>query len=253
MEIKKCLYVTDAPAASARLEALLPLCRLGLKEILCIVPARGDGGQDKAFQDRGVKCETLVVDNLTAAGILSKARETSASLIAADLKRVEGRFLNRSLARGLIRGSRIPILVAPDKDAQRTGNEGGDFFNSGVLAVEREKMPENLLHFIMELRGIIKELEIVNVIDRKLSIRDMIGIKDLLEETREDFMEKGTDAEVHIYAGKPADEILLAVRDYGVKAIIMGAGQPSRMKNFFYRGCSFRVAEKTVVPTFIVP
>jgi nucleotide-binding universal stress UspA family protein len=253
MEIKNCLYVTDAPAASARMEALLPLCKLGLKEILSIVPARGDGGQGKAFQDRGVKCETLVVDNLTVAWILNKARETSASLIAADFKRVEGRFLNRSLARDLIRGSQIPILVVPHKDAQRTENEGWDFLHSGVLAVEREKMPETLLNFIMGLRGIIKELEIVNVIDRKLSIRDMIGIKDLLEETREDFMEKGTDAEVHIYAGKPADEILLAAKDYGVKTIIMGAGQVTRIKSFLYRGCSYRVAEKTVVPTFIVP
>ena len=251
MEIKRLMYVTDAPGEFAGLEALLPLRELGLEEIRCIVPDR-DGGLGKGLKDQGVMCEVFVAENLTVSGILNRASEWSVSLIAASLKREGGRVSNRSFARGLIRSSQVPVLMIP----QKVGNDkpsGENIFNSLAFAIDRENIEENLLNFVMGLKGLIRELEIVNVIDKKLSIRDMIDIKTVLAETRSVFLEREIDAEVHIYAGKPAEEIMLAARDYGVKAIVMGKGHPSKLKHFFHRGCACRVAEKAPVPTLIVP
>ena len=93
-------------------------------------------------------------------------------------------------------------------------------------------------------------LEVVNVINRKLSVRDMRKLKEKMVEARKVFLDQGMDAEAHIYAGKRAEEIILAASDYKATSIIMGTSGKSFMGAFFSRSCSYRVGEESPLPTF---
>ena len=114
-------------------------------------------------------------------------------------------------------------------------------------------MSEKSLIYLLNLKEVIRELELVTVISSRLSVRDMRNLKKRLAETRERLLDEGIDTEAHIYAGKPAEEIMLAARDYGATSIVMGTSRRSPLKDIFSRSCSYEVAERAVVPTLVIP
>ena len=106
---------------------------------------------------------------------------------------------------------------------------------------------------LRRLKGIIGELEIVTVITKKLSIRDIRKLNEMVEEMRSTLLDEGIDAEAHIYAGKPAEEINLAVKNYDGSIIVMGASHRSALKTMFYGNCTYDVADRAKVPVLVIP
>ena len=84
-------------------------------------------------------------------------------------------------------------------------------------------------------------------------MRDLRNLNKRLEETRQRLLDEGIDAEAHIYAGKPAEEIMLAARDYGATSIAMGTTRRWPLMDIFSRSCSYKVAEGSAVPTLVIP
>ena len=243
MKIKKLLYVSDIePLNIAEVERLMTLKKLGLEESVCLLP----GGVDelgRRLGDYGVKSKVLVEKTFSASGILNIASKEAVSLIAANLTRRR---------KDLIRLSPLPLLLMPKNDTMiETGQK--DIFEHAIFATDwspgSKKAGQSLLNF----KEIIGELEIVNVINRKLSIRNMINLKKMIVKTRDEFLDHGIDAEAHIYAGKRAEEIILATRDYGGSSIVMGSKRTSPLKNIFYRNCPYEVAKRADVPLLIIP
>ena len=106
---------------------------------------------------------------------------------------------------------------------------------------------------MLNYRSIIKELEIVHVIHKKPSVRDMRNLREKLSQTRKIFLDEGIDAEAHVYAGKPSEEIMLAAKDYHATIIVMATTGMWTLKDIILNSCSYRVAEASVLPTLIVP
>jgi len=226
MEIRKLLYATDIEEPSfTELERLMVFRNLGLEEVVCLLP-KGVEDWEGRLADYSLKSRTLPSKGPLLPGILDIVRQEGISIIAACLKRVAKRVLAGSLVKNLVRSS-------PATDWSPASQKALEYFLNFKMAVEI--------------------LEIVNVINKKLSIRDMRNLKEKLVETRKIFLDEVIDSEAHVYAGKPFEEILLAARDYDATFIVMGTSCKSSLKRIFSRSCSYRVAEEAIVPTLVVP
>ena len=157
-----------------------------------------------------------------------------------------------SLIRKLIRSAPVPVLFLHDAGLPPVTAEKG-FFYHPVFATDWSGASKTALRYVLNLKAIIEMLEIVHVMNRRFSVRDMRNLKQQLAETRGVFLEEGIDAEAHVYAGKRPDEILLAARDYGATAVIMGASDRHRLKRLFSRSCTLCVAESLELPVLVIP
>jgi nucleotide-binding universal stress UspA family protein len=139
------------------------------------------------------------------------------------------------------------------EDAQASESGQKSVFSHVVFATDWSPASEKAMGYILNFKDIITELEIVHVIDKRLDVKDMRDLKEKLVQTRKIFLEKGIDAEPHIYAGRRPEEIMLAAKDYGATCIVMGTTGKSTLKDLLSRSCSYRVSEASVVPTLVVP
>ncbi|NVL89995.1 MAG: universal stress protein [Desulfobacterales bacterium] len=251
-EVGKLLHVTDIRQPSfSEVEGLLSL--LGLKEVIFLHTTKVEDW-DGRFADYGLKSKTFVVDEPLVPAILDTAHQEAVSLIAASLNRDKRRLLRGSLTTELLRASTLPVLVLPE-DAQASVSVERGVFTHLVFATDWSPASEKALRYLLslDLKTITKTLEIVHVIDKKLSVRDIHDLKYKLTESRKIFLDHGIDAEGHVYAGKPSEEIMLAARDYDATCIVMGTTGKSALKDLLSPSYSYRVAEASVVPTLVVP
>jgi nucleotide-binding universal stress UspA family protein len=144
------------------------------------------------------------------------------------------------------------VLILPESSESSESEQNG-MFSHVIFATDWSAASEKGLEYILNFRDIIKELEIVHVIHRKLSVRDMRNLKEKLSKTRQVFLDQGIDAEAHVYAGKPPEEIMLAAKDYDATCIAMGTTGMWTLKDKLLHSCSYRVAEESMLPTLIIP
>jgi nucleotide-binding universal stress UspA family protein len=138
-------------------------------------------------------------------------------------------------------------------DTQESKSLEKGVFPHLVVATNWSPASEKALRYLLSLKTILQEVEIVHVIEKRLSVRDMRDLKEKLAQTRKILLEQGIDAESHIYAGKPSEEIMLAAKNYNATCIVMGTTGKSAFRDFLSRSCSYHVAEASVVPTLVVP
>lgn len=254
MEVGKLLYATDNRYVHAsEVEPLLALRTLGLEKVIFLHTTKVEGLETR-LADYGLKSKSLIVDGPLVPAILNAAHREGVSLIAANLNRDKRRLLRGSLTTKLLRASTLPVLILPE-DAQAPGSMEKGVFAHLIFATDWSPASKKALRYLLSLglKAITNALEIVHVIDKKLSVRDMHNLKHKLTESRKIFLDHGIDAEGHVYAGKPAEEIMLAARDYGATCIVMGTTGKSALKDLLSPSYSCRVAEASVVPTLVIP
>jgi len=252
MQIGKLLYVTGVTEPEfSEVRRLSELRTLGLEEVVFLHATKVEGWETR-LAEYGINSRTFVVKGQMARSILDVADREKVSLIAASLNRdISGRA-RRSLTKDLLRSSRVPVMILPENvEASASAQKG--IFTQVIFADDWSPASEKARSYLLNFREIIKELEIVYVLDRKLSVRDMGDLKEKLSKTRKIFLDQGIDAEAHVYAGEPADEVMLAARDYGATCIVMGTTGKSPLKELFSKSYSYRVAEASVVPTLVIP
>ena len=76
---------------------------------------------------------------------------------------------------------------------------------------------------------------------------------ELIEGRASWYLDEEMDAEGHIYAGKRAEEIILASRDYEATSIVMGTSAKSFVGALFSKSCSCRVGEGSDLPVLFIP
>lgn len=234
MEAGKLLYVTNVREPGfSEVERLAPLRTLGLEEVVFLNATKLAKGQ-------------------MARGILDVAHREKVSLIAASLRRDVGGRVRRSLTKDLLRSSRVPVITLPE-NVEASGSAQEGIFTHVIFADDWSPASEKARGYLLNFKEIIKELEIVYVLDRKLSVRDMGNLKEKLSQTRKIFLDQGIDAEAHVYAGDPVAEVMLAAKDYGATCIVMGTTGRSPLKKLLSKSCSYRVAEAWLVPTLVIP
>ena len=252
MEVGKLLYVTDISQPKfSEVERLADLRRLGFEDIIFLGTTKNESWEGR-LANYGFNSRTMIADGPLLGRILDVARQEAVSLIAASVNRGAGGLLHRSLTRDLLRSSPVPVMVLHEA-AQEARSGQDSIFARVIFATDWSAASQKALGYLIGLKGVIGELEIINVIGKKLSVRDMRNLKKKLAGIRKTFLDEGIDAETHIYAGKPPEELILAAKDYGGTCIVMGTARRSTLKDVFSRSCSFRVAEDSVLPTLVIP
>ncbi|MDY6950190.1 MAG: universal stress protein [Thermodesulfobacteriota bacterium] len=252
MQIAKLLYVVGVTEPTfSGVQRVLELRTLGLEEIVLLRAAKVEGWETR-LAEYGINSRTIMMKGHMARRILDVAKGEKVSLIAASVNGdISGRA-RRSLTKDLLRSSPVPVMILPENiEVSQSAQKG--IFTQVIFPDDWSAASEKALHYLLNFKEIIKELEIVYVLDRKLSIRDMGNLKKKLSQTRKIFLGQGIDAEAHVYAGEPADEVMLAARDYGATCIVMGTTGKSPLKELLSKSCAYRVAEASVVPTLVIP
>jgi len=253
MERNKLFYVTNAELPPNEPGWSLALQKLGFEERTYFI--MGDITRWQEILGRqGISGKFFSAKKASPADIIGKAREEKASLITVNLSSDGMGISRKSMTRSLIRFTQVPLLLIPEVPIESVaGTPDQDIFDHVIFATDWSPFSQKSMETLSNLKENINELEIVTVINKKLSIRDMIGLKDMLEETRSQLLDQGIDAEGHVYAGKPSEEILLTVKDYGGTVIVMDASHRSALKTFFYGNCTYEVADKAEVPILVIP
>ncbi|MCD6486739.1 MAG: universal stress protein [Syntrophobacterales bacterium] len=247
----KLLYATNLENQAlsfSLIENILVLRRVGLEEIVFLQTTPFDEWFEN-LSGIGIKCRILVEETLSLSRILSVAGEEDVSLVVANLDRKTHSPSRSSLIKGLIKRSSAPVLVIND-----TSMRGKELFEDIVFPTDWSPASEKALTRLLDFSVIIKRLDIVNVINGKLTVKDIRELKQKLVQTRKMCLNKKIDAESHIYAGKTVEEIITASEDYRATLIVLGAVPKKPFYKEIFRGnLSCRVAEEAVVPVLVVP
>lgn len=253
MEIRKLLYVSDLDNSDiSHVRSLMTFRQLGLEDILLLHPSREENWENIGF-DYGVRSEDLVYEGPVLPKILDAVHQEKASLVAVSHKGETKRFVNGRLVRNLLKKSPVPVIIFNKTvyDSE-PGHEG--LFHHVIFATDWSHASKVALeYFLLNFKGIIEMLEIVNIINMRLSVRDIRNLRRKLEGTRKVFLDMGIDAESHIYAGKPPEEIILAAKDYNATSIVMGTSFKPFINSIFSKSCACMVAREAEVPALIIP
>ena len=255
MEAKKLLYATDLKDQSLSFSILketLPVRELDFDEIAFLQAFPFDSGM-KELSDLNIKSKIILDDQLLPHGILKTAKNEGASLIVVNLERKEGKTPRSSIIRQLIKESSLPLIFINSANHETEPNEKGLFAHI-VFATDWSYKSEKALAFLLDFKKIFGEMEIVNVIKGKLTIKEMRELKDRLAETRKICLDNEIDAESHIYAGNTSEEIQTAAKDYkGTMIVIGGKSEKKGLSKLIKKSSSWKVACEADIPVLVVP
>lgn len=249
--MKRVLFVTNLNEQSITFNILnesIPLHELQVEKIFFLQETPFENLSNE-LSNYDIKSEIIINKTIKWSHILNTARANAIELIIIhNVKK-----LASSLILKLINKSHTPILFVKQKNKESSSNKK-NIFSHTVFATDWSSASEKALNFILTFKKIIKEMEIVNVINKKLTIRDIRELKEKISKTRKICLNEKIDAEAHIYAGKTADEILLAARDYKSTIIVIGKNaQKKYLKNYFKKNLSKIVIENSNLPVLIIP
>lgn len=252
MEIRKLLYLSGADEPDpVHIKSLMTLRQIGLEEILFLHPNKM--GTWKTIGDYGIRSEELIYEEPALPKTLDVVHERKVSLVAVSQTGKAKKVVNGGLTKNLLRKSPVPVIVF-SKTGQDTGCDREPLFHHVIFATDWSSASKIALeYFLLNFKGIIGVLEIVNVINMRLSVRDIRNLRRKLEGTRKVFLDMGIDAESHIYAGKPSEEIILSAEDYNATSIVMGTSCKTSIRSIFSKSCARMVAKEAKVPALIIP
>ena len=266
----KILYATDLSEPGFKVvEGLSGLSSIGFKEIVFLCTMEKEEGGDKSeaktatlelfeqwkekLSDYGLKATIRIDPGNLASGVLNTIHEDQISFVVVHFnKKKRGMLSGGSVVGNLIKAADVPVLLV-DKDETTLSFGSKGMFERVMFATDWSPASERTLQFILGFKELISELDIVNVIYEKLTVRDLRQLMDKLRDTRKRCLKQGIDAEYHLYAGKTVDEIMLAAQDYNSTLIVMGAIPRQNLKDIFLGKPSCRIAKKASVPVLLVP
>jgi len=246
-ELKKLLYVTNLKRPSfIALEGLLELCKLGLKEVILLNIANFSDWE-KTLSQHDINFRVVLEKELSASRILNVAEKEDVSLIVAYLEKGQRRLLGGSPIKHLVKRSTIPVTIVPKTEINKR------WFEHILFATDWSPSSENALSYVLNFKGIVKELDIVHIISEKLTVRNFRELKHKLAQTRKVCLDQGIDAEFHLYVGKIEEEIIKAAKDYEGTAIVMGATSRSTLREMFFGNLPCQIAEEAPIPVLVIP
>lgn len=252
MEIRKLLYIsgTDEPDI-VHIRSLMALRQIGLEEIQFLHPNRVEGWETIG-SDYGIRSVELIYEEPALPKILDVVQQKP-FLVAVSQEGKAKMLVNGRLMKNLLKTSPVPLIVF-SKTRQGSDRDHEPLFHHVIFATDWSRASKVALeYFLVNFKGMIGMLEIVNVINLRLSVRDIRNLKRKLEVTRKVFLDMGIDAESHIYAGNPPEEIILAAKDYNATSIVMGTAFRPFIRSIFSKSCACVMAREAEVPVLIIP
>ena len=252
MEIKKLLYITHLREPTYELlEGLTEMGKVGLKEVI-LLPANPSKELRDRFSDHGIDLKGVDGSRPLIPWIFEVADKEHVSLIIAHSHGEKEGFLRGSTARRLIRNTPVPLLIIHQNGDEESPSTRG-LFNSVILATDWSDAARRAWLYMIGIKEIVGTVDIVYVLNEKPTIGEIRQLKERVEEVRKICLAEDMDAESHIYAGKTADEIVLASKDYNATMIAMGYKSTGALKEILSRSSCYRVIEKSSVPVLIIP
>jgi nucleotide-binding universal stress UspA family protein len=247
MGVDKLLYVTDLKDINTSFKVfkrIIPLQKEGYGKIVFCLPSDTSDQWRNVVTGADIDYVIRKADDFSTDNILKAAEEEGASLIVLQM---DNSFIGKTM-KNLIAKAAIPVLVMNQEKQEK------ELFEHVIIATNWTPPSEEALKFILGFKELIGELDMIHVITEKLTVKDMLVLKERLAETRKLCLDEGIDAEFHIYAGKTEEEILTAAKDYRGSIIILGTSVDKPfLKRLLMRGTAYNVVEKSDIPLFLVP
>ncbi len=252
MEVKRIIYASEreTPGASD-LDVLRVLRHVGLEEVILLHP---DGFEtwEEGIREHGLKATSIGTKGPIEREIDRLLSDRLISMVVLGSGGRHKALPGPSGIRKMMGSSPVPVLVLVQPKTV-PGTSEKSLFHHCIFPMDWTVISHHALNYLLEMRGIVQVLEIVTVINKRLSVRDLRVLKEKLNQARQQCLNKGIDAESHVYAGKPWEEILLAVRDYGATAIIMGTSGKSAFKTMVLGSCTYQIVQQGKTPLLVIP
>jgi len=252
VKIKKILYIPHLKEPTYDfLEGLLDIKKIGLAEIILFSESLPQGLKEK-LSEQGINLKRDKGSGPLIPRILDSANKENASFIVAHLNREKRKKFKGSVARNLIKNTRLPLLLIHENGEEGSFSTKG-LFDSVILAINWSDSTQRALLYIIGVKALVGLIDAVYVLSEKPTVKDIRQLRDRVEKIRTICLEEEIDTESHIYAGKTPEEILLAAKDYKATLIVMGYGSKGIVKEITSGSACYRVAEESPVPVLIIP
>ena len=257
MDVRKLLLatdITDAAACEGMVRGLLPLKAMGLERVLILrTPEACDPGP--YLTAGALESETLEGGAMRLTNVAGQARDATVSLLVIGSNGGFGHARSKSALRAFFRALPAPAVFFPGGEAD-SPPPAENLFHHVTFASDLTGASEETLRALIGFGGLIHELEIINVIDKRITIKEMRELKERLALARALCLKEGVDAEAHIYAGKTPEEIVLAARDYKTSLIAVGfgtGGPRGPVAGMFLDCTAHQVLRQSRVPVLVIP
>jgi nucleotide-binding universal stress UspA family protein len=252
VKIKKLLYLSHLKEPTWNLlEGLLAIKQIGLEEIILLSEGLPQGLQERS-SEHGIHLKRDEGSGPLIPRMIETAHRERASLIVAHLQREKRRFFGGGTAWNLIKNTPFPLLIMHENTQAGTPSIKR-LFDSVILATDWSDASGRAWLYMIGIKEIVGTIDIVYVLNERPTIGEIRQLKERVEEVRKICLAEDMDAESHIYAGKTADEIVLASKDYNATMIAMGYKPTGGLNEIFSRSSCCRVIEKSSVPVLIIP
>jgi nucleotide-binding universal stress UspA family protein len=159
----------------------------------------------------------------------------------------------------IIRRSRKPVLVYKYKSDQTIAAEKP--FDRPLLATCFSETSQTAIDYLKRLHQTIKKITVVHVADPKaLKQSSAMSVQKTRKEIRsklDDLCDmlnaEGIDASPGVYVGNPGKELVTAAKECAATMIIAGTSSNSSLKEKLVGSTTRFLAEKTVIPTLLIP
>jgi len=255
MKITRLLCASDGekcPFLPSTLERIAELRGGGAREVL-FYGLEPPGEWKETLERLSMTVRVLPSEGGEAIHILRVAEREEASIIVilGDGNNRERDDLPGGVLKDLVHDSAVPLLVIHENDREKAA---AGLFAHVIYGTNWTAPSEEALEFLLAFRDFIVEMEVVHVINEKLTVRNMRELKAKLTETRKRCLDHGIDAEAHYYAGDTAEEIVTSSRDYrGSVITIGGITRKPLLGRLFQEEPVFGVLKRSHLPVLIVP
>jgi nucleotide-binding universal stress UspA family protein len=254
MKVRKLLYIADRKERELShhtIHNLMAFRQRGVEEIV-FLNADMTESQKEELSRLSVKSRALSDINVSSGVITRISKEENISLIVIGLEKESEDTQINAVLKDLIEITTIPLLIVKENGNDEISEKG--LFDHIIFATDWSASSEKALQYLLDFEELISALDIVHVFNRKLTVKDMRDLKDRLVETRKICLDKGIDAESHVYAGKTDEEIVRASQDYRGTVIVLGAStRKSFWKGLFDKNATYGVVHEASIPVCVVP
>ena len=281
MEIRKMLFVTDFEGLwFDALRSLMGLRGVGLDHVVLLhVIERKIGYYTKEEKERlramaevrfvdwaqslyeeGMECGSYIVVGDTVRKMIETVEEEEVDLVVINRQKrtkMEKFYIDSKTLEFL---RKTPTTVLVHKYQSESGRVNDRLFERPLLAMDWSPPATRALDFLVGLRGIIKKLQVVQVVTDKDI--EGLGKRGLLRMEREhrrrlyelcgSLKDEGIEADAHLYIGDLA-QIQNAAREYEGTLIATGTTRKSSWQARWLRSISQELAEQSELPTLLVP
>ncbi len=288
MKIKKLMFVTKfEDLGFDAIQALLSMRKASLEHIVFmnvierekVAMQRGVGyKKDEAVRmkeaanirfidwaerlfEQGMEVGVYIQVGTLAAEVTKAVQKEEADLVVIGRthKTALEQFYSGSTVTEMIRRVSVPVLVY--KPVSDSPFATGQPFERPLLATDWSPASLRGIDYLVNLKGLIEEVEVVHVADQK----DIEGTsamhaqktrkdtKSRLEELCRRFQDAGIAARSHVYVGDPEEEIEKAARESQATLVVLGSSSKNLWMERWIGSTPRAIAEKSAFPTLLIP